>query len=304
MTRRLAEDEPHLIPILVDLRALDKATTVRGLMAMHLADEPSINFNAFDYMLREGRIVLLFDGFDELVTRLTYERAIEHLRTLLAAATGKAKIIVACRTQHFRSHTQVFEAMGGQTGPMTNWCVLEVERFTLQQIHQYLVKRYGGDEERATARLDLMRKVGAGEVGDGHLVELAQNPRMLSFVADLDVAQLRTAATDSKVISAARLYERLLGTWLAYEVERTAGQPGAAVTLLLDDLWRAVKRLALRLWQAGSPSCGSPSSPSSPRRCPIWQAGGSRPSRPLMRWARAACWCAPRRTCSGSSTGR
>ena len=37
-----------------------------------------------------GRIVLLFDGFDELALRITYERATEHLDTLLEAVEGQA----------------------------------------------------------------------------------------------------------------------------------------------------------------------------------------------------------------------
>lgn len=247
VTRRITEDEPHLVPVLVDLRALDKAPDVRGLLAAHLAThgEGVIDFRAFDYMLREGRVVLLFDGFDELVARLTYDRAVEHLRVLAAAATDRAKIVVACRTQHFSSHQQVFDALAEQVGDRTRWSVLEIERFTEKEVHDYLRNRYR-DEEQARERFALMQRVGGGE-----LVELAQNPRMLSFVADLDDDALGAAATESKLLSAARLFGRLLTSWLEHEVERTAGQPGAPVTLLVDDLWQAVETLALRLWRTG-----------------------------------------------------
>jgi hypothetical protein len=99
VARRIAETTPHLIPILIELRRLDKAHTVHGLVAAHLANhgEDLIDLKAFDYMLREGRIVLLFDGYDELATRLTYDRAAEHLDTLLEAVQDRAKIIVARR---------------------------------------------------------------------------------------------------------------------------------------------------------------------------------------------------------------
>jgi WD40 repeat protein/uncharacterized protein YjbI with pentapeptide repeats/3',5'-cyclic AMP phosphodiesterase CpdA len=245
VTRRITEQERHLVPLLVDLRAVDKASHLRGLLAAHLAThgEGEINFKAFDYMLREGRIVLLFDGFDELVARLTYDRAVEHLRVLAAEANDRAKIIVACRTQHFRSHQQMFDALAEQVG--VPWHVLEVERFTRSEMRTYLAGRYG-DEALADERLELMGRIGAGA-----LVELAQNPRMLSFVADLDAAALRAAATESKVISAARVFGRILTAWLEHEVERTAGQPGSPVTLLLADLWRAVEALAVRLWRRG-----------------------------------------------------
>ena len=74
----------------MELRALDKAHSVDGLVAAHLANhgEQVIDLKAFRYMLRQGRIVLLFDGFDELVARVTYDRAADHLETLLQAAEG------------------------------------------------------------------------------------------------------------------------------------------------------------------------------------------------------------------------
>jgi len=245
VTRRLAE-QGRPVPVLVDLRAVDKASDVRGLLAAHLAmhGEGVINFRAFEYMVREGRIVLLFDGFDELVARLTYERAMEHLRVLAAAATDKAKIVVALRTQHVSSHQQLFDVLAEQVG--VNWTVLEIERFTRAEVRRYLVNRYG-DQTRADERLELMGRVGAGE-----LVELAQNPRMLSFVANLDAERLAAAATDSKVISAARVFEGILTHWLEYEVARISGRPGTAEVLALPELWRAVEALAVRLWQSGA----------------------------------------------------
>ncbi|MGQ0574635.1 MAG: pentapeptide repeat-containing protein [Pseudonocardia sp.] len=247
VARRLGEQERHLVPVLVDLRAVDKASDLRGLLAAHLAThgEGVINPKAFEYMLREGRVVLLFDGFDELVARLTYDRAVAHLRMLAAAAHDRAKIVVACRTQHFSSHQQVLDALA-EHGERVPWCVLEIQPFTPDDVRRYLVNRYG-DEERADERLELMRRVGGGE-----LAELGQNPRMLGFVADLDPAHLRAAATETKLVSAARVFERVLTAWLEHEVERISGQPGAPESLPLPDLWRAVEALAVRLWRTGA----------------------------------------------------
>ena len=97
---------------------MDRSHSVDGLVAAHLAHhgEDRIDLRAFRYMLEEGRIVLLFDGFDELVTRLSYDRAADHLENLLEAARGKAKVVVAARTQHFRTDEQVFTALGRQVG--------------------------------------------------------------------------------------------------------------------------------------------------------------------------------------------
>jgi WD40 repeat protein/3',5'-cyclic AMP phosphodiesterase CpdA len=245
VARGIAETAPHLIPIFIELRALDKAHSVHGLVAAHLANhgEELIDLKAFDYMLREGRIVLLFDGFDELVTRLTYDGAADHLDTLLEATEDKAKIIVASRTQHFKSHDQVFTALGERVGLLPNRRILGVEDFTPAQIRRYLVGRYHGNERRAETRLRLINAV-------QDLLGLSQNPRMLSFIADLDDDRLRAAADAGHTISAADLYQQILQSWLSYEAKRSGGG-GATGVMLLDDLWQAVTTLAVRLWESG-----------------------------------------------------
>lgn len=251
VARRLAETASATIPILIELRALDKAHSVDGLVAAHLANEGEelIDLRAFHYMLREGRIVLLFDGFDELVSRLTYDRAADHLDTLLQAAQGRAKIVVASRTQHFRSQAQVFTALGERVGLLPHRRILGVEDFTPAQIRAYLVNRYGGDERRADGR---MRLIGGIE----NLLSLAQNPRMLSFIADLQEQRLQAAARSQHTLSTAALYREILESWLSHEAGRAAGRPGEPAGLGLADLWRSVTTLALRLWDTGQSYLG------------------------------------------------
>ncbi|MBF8189218.1 TIR domain-containing protein [Nonomuraea sp. K274] len=249
LARRIPAELPHLTPILIELRALDKAHSVDALVAAHLAGhgEEFIDLKAFRYLLRQGRIVLLFDGFDELVTRLTYERAADHLATLLAAAEDKAKIVVASRTQHFKSHNQVLTSLGEMVGVLPQRRVFSVEDFTPDQIRSYLANRFD-DGGEAGARMSLM-----GEITD--LLALAQNPRMLSFIADLDADRLRTVAGARHTISPALLYEEILSSWLAFE-ERRARVPGSPAALTTEELWRVVTALALRLWDTGESLLG------------------------------------------------
>jgi WD40 repeat protein/uncharacterized protein YjbI with pentapeptide repeats/3',5'-cyclic AMP phosphodiesterase CpdA len=245
LAQRIPVDLPHLTPIFIELRTLDKAHSIEGLVAAHLADhgEKNIDLRAFQFMLRQGRIVLLFDGFDELVTRTTYEQAAEHLDTLLAAATDDAKIVVTSRTQHFKSRAQVLTSLGELVGTLPQRRLLSVEQFNSSQVRTYLVNHYQGDVARANARLGLIS-------GIENLLELAHNPRMLSFVADLDVDQLRAVARVGHLLSPAALYSEILSAWLVGEERRTAGIRGATPGLAVAGLWRAVTALALRLWEA------------------------------------------------------
>ncbi|WP_322762120.1 TIR domain-containing protein, partial [Frankia sp. Cr2] len=245
IARRVPTELPHLTPIFIELRALDKAHTVYGLVAAHLANHGRnlIDLTAFRYMLREGRIVLLFDGFDELVNRVTYDRAADHLETLLQAAQGNAKIIIASRTQHFQTGSQVLTALGEKVGLLPGRRVLSVENFVPSQIRTYLVNHYGGDEKAADERMALIKNV-------QDLTGLSRNPRMLSFVANLDAARLAEVAKAGHTLSAAGLYQEILTSWLQFEVRRAQGVQGTPVTLSLDDLWTAVRTLALMLWES------------------------------------------------------
>lgn len=245
VARRIPAELPHLIPILLELRTLEKANSVEAMVAAHLAShgENLIDLKAFHYMLREGRIVLLFDGFDELVTRMTYDRAADHLDMVLRAADDKAKILISSRSQHFRTDAQVLTALGERVGLLAQCRVLSIEDFTPDQIRAYLGNRYGGDTEAADTRLRLLS-------GTQGLLGLSQNPRMLSFIADLDESRLQTVAESGQVLSAAFLYEEILGAWLSYEERRTGGVHGAAGGLTRSELWQAVTALAVRLWES------------------------------------------------------
>ncbi|MEU5879742.1 TIR domain-containing protein [Spirillospora sp. NPDC047279] len=243
LARRIPAELPHVIPILIELRALDKAHSVDGLVAAHLANhgEELIDLKAFHYMLRQGRIVLLFDGFDELVTRVTYDQATDHLDTLLQAAQDKAKIVVASRTQHFKSQAQVLTALGERVGVLPHRRVLGIEDFTPAQVRSYLVHRYG-DEETADDRLRILS-------GIEELLGLTSNPRMLSFIADLPEDRLRAVARARHTVSPADLYREILTSWLTHETERVRATGGPS-GLGTDDMWRAVGTLALRLWES------------------------------------------------------
>ncbi|MFJ8646712.1 TIR domain-containing protein [Streptomyces sp. NPDC093546] len=245
LARRIPDELPHLTPLLIPLNTLDRAHSLEGLVAAHLAAHgvDTIDLRALRYMLAQGRVVLLFDGFDELVNRVSYDRAADHLQVLLDAAVDHAKIVVSSRTQHFKSHEQVLTALGERVGLLPQRRILSVEGFTPDQIRAYLVKTYG-DEETADRRYRLLENI-------PDLLALCRNPRLLSFVAQLDADRLRAVAGAGRALSPARLYEDVFTSWLQYEEERHRKGPGSPPGLDLTELWAAVTALAERLWESG-----------------------------------------------------
>jgi WD40 repeat protein/3',5'-cyclic AMP phosphodiesterase CpdA len=242
VARRMTSEIPHMVPVLIELRNLEKARTMEELIAQHLtgAGERYLDLEAFPYMLREGRIALLFDGFDELVLRVSYQRATEHLETLLQAAAGRAKVVVSSRTQHFESDEQVKTALFQRTETLPGLRVARVQLFDESQILNFLVKLLEGDQERARQRFTLIKDI-------QDLLGLSHNPRMLSFIAALPEQELREAQERTGKITSAELYRLLIDRWLTFEYER-AQPKGAPPTLTVAERWHAVTAVALCLW--------------------------------------------------------
>lgn len=118
-------------------------------------------------------------------------------------------------------------------------------RFDRPQIQAFLT-RWTGSEEEALRRMELLEDV-------KDLMGLSENPRMLSFIAELDRADLEKAkGADGKVTSAA-LYRVLIERWLDFEIHRIEPR-GAAPGLPLAARWDAVSVLARHLWEKPEPT--------------------------------------------------
>ena len=292
LARRMARDKHPLVPVLVEMSKLEKQRSLKALLAQHfaMADVGRFDLDAFMYMLAEGRIALLFDGFDELALRLTYDRAVEHFETVVAAAQGAAKVVVTSRTQHFLTDHQVRLALAERAEKVPGYRLFTLEPFGEAQIRRFLgnlIKEPAEAEERYRL-LD--------EVKD--LLGLSENPRMLGFIARIEPAKLREAKAQGGEITAAKLYEILIAQWLDFE-QRRANPPGAP---------RGILRAAMR--EAGQPGgravLGAERQDADPRR----DGRGAGRRRGSSRrwwstwWGRDRCWCGMRRGGSRSSTGR
>ena len=196
LARRIPARLPHLIPHYIELRALDKAHSVDGLVAAHLANhgEDLIDLKAFRYMLAQGRIVLLFDGFDELVTRVTYERAADHLQTLLCRRRGQGE-------DRRRQPDAALQVAGtgvdrarraGRALPGRR--VLGIEDFTPSRSAPTLCTATASSRARRPAAAAHRRHRGPARP--------AGNPRMLGFIAALDAERLRAVAGAGRALSA------------------------------------------------------------------------------------------------------
>jgi len=245
LARRMGEDRlarRHApVPLLIEVRDFHRAPQLKGLLAQHLGDhDVEYRPDALRHMIREGQVVLLFDGFDELAQRLDFDHAADHLRTIVGAVEGRARVLLTSRKQHFHSDAQVRSILL-DTVEKVPFVMARLEPFTQKEIRAFFARRLAApaDGPVADERMALLDQV-------HDLAGLGQNPRMLSFIAGLGVEQLRAAAAGGE-ITAARLYQLLVDQWLAFERERKNPR-GTRAGLSDAQLIASVERLAVKLW--------------------------------------------------------
>jgi WD40 repeat protein len=252
LTRLLSREFRDLSPILIQLRDLEKGPTLDDLLAQHLYRNGvhDVTKDKLRYMIDTGKVALLFDGFDELELRVGYDSAADYLQALLNSLTGRAKVVLTSRTQHFLSTRQVHRAvrtgLGQRIETWTGTRVAILEDFTESQILEFLTSLYNGDRDRAQVRLNLISDI-------ANLLDLTRNPRMLAFVAGLDEQRLLAVQAEGGYLTAAGLYEEIIGYWLSNEEERQQHRRGLR-WLSRKERFAVCTRLALRLWRTDQPA--------------------------------------------------
>lgn len=205
------------VPLFVDLRDYTQAISFRQVI-LDLLDRHSIRaakFAAFEYVSREGQLLLIIDGFDEMATRGNYQVTLRNFRELNQQAFGRAKIILSCRTHYFTDAAEVHRLLsGGRTATMTpdvttlyreiatrrNFSILHLQEFDPGQVSSYVERRCGEH---------------AGRVGEFirntyNLDELSRRPVLL----DMIVSSADVLANTPREINAGTLYDAYTNIWL------------------------------------------------------------------------------------------
>ena len=146
-------------PILIQLRQWAERFNVPGLITSTLEIEHGLRaahgiYPAFERLNREGRLLLIFDGFDEMVRNANNSGvATDNFNALAALAKEpKAKVLLTCRTEYFASESHEEKTVMGRhatpTKPQEDWikgregfeCV-HLELFTDWQLQKALDRR-------------------------------------------------------------------------------------------------------------------------------------------------------------------
>ncbi|MGN5387461.1 NACHT domain-containing protein [Streptomyces sp. JL7001] len=92
------------IPLVIPLRDYAKQTSVAGLLSEFFFNKHKIglrHYDVFTVLNRMGRLLLIFDGFDEMASRIDRNTMVANFWELARVAEPGAKVLLSSRTEHF-----------------------------------------------------------------------------------------------------------------------------------------------------------------------------------------------------------
>lgn len=229
------------VPLFVDLREYRQAISFRQVI-LDLLDRNRVrsgSFDVFEYVSREGQLLLILDGFDEMATRGDYAVTLRNFREINKQASGRAKIIVSCRTHWFtsaRDEHRLLQMMRPATPSLTplyreiatrrNFTISYLQEFERDQIAQYLQTRCGADARRVETFID----------SNYNLADLSRRPVLL----DMIVTTASTLDHEPGAVGPGKLYRSYTDIWLDSNDWNTV--------LDVDAKTEFLQNLAVRLW--------------------------------------------------------
>jgi predicted NACHT family NTPase len=169
------------IPVVVPLRDYAKSVTVESLFSEFFFRKHEVlkSYSVFEKLNRMGKLLLIFDGFDEMAARVNRQQMIDNFWELAKVVVPGAKAILTCRTEHFPDaiegrqllNAELKASVADKTGEPPQFEVLELEKLGDEQISQLI----GRKASPATVQ---------HVMGNPQLLDLARRPVMVDLILE------------------------------------------------------------------------------------------------------------------------
>jgi formylglycine-generating enzyme required for sulfatase activity len=206
LTVRLLERGDARTPLFFSLRDYQHVETLQSIVTKGMTEKYGIlNFNypAFLRLLEEGRLLLIFDAFDELATLSERWATITSLRRLNEAVRGRSKVILTCRKHYFTTQAAEREGIAGSMPPprggelfaevegRRNYAIVDLEPFSPEQIREFVHSHYPDTSDAVMEQIGRLRLLEA-EATRPVLLEMILKtlPRLLKEAGPLNLATL------------------------------------------------------------------------------------------------------------------
>jgi formylglycine-generating enzyme required for sulfatase activity len=192
-------------------------------------------------LLEEGRLLLIFDAFDELATLSERWATVASLRLLNEAVRGRSKVILTCRTHYFTTQAAEREGIassmprGGELFAelegRRNHAIVYLEPFSPEQVREFVHRHHPENTDEVMEQIGRLREV----------EDLATRPVLLEMILKTLPRLLKEAGP----LNLAKLYETFTRLWLDNVARGDALMP--------QDKLRFSQALAIKLNQDALP---------------------------------------------------
>lgn len=200
------------IPMLINLRDYGKIMNIKEFITNFLVNTLKLknaDYDTFNAMNEAGLFLFIFDGFDEMSQKVDPKMVRQNFEELTKTIIGRNKVLLTCRTEFFRSSSQVEEVLSGayvSSELHPKFEILYLQDFPEDKIEQFLWRKVGREVGKAYF-LQMQETY--------NLMELAHRPVLLNMI----VASWPKLITQKKEIRVADLYQVYTNLWLERDIQ-------------------------------------------------------------------------------------
>jgi NACHT-associated inactive restriction endonuclease/uncharacterized protein DUF4062/WD40 domain-containing protein/pentapeptide repeat protein/NACHT domain-containing protein len=170
------------LPLVIPLRDYARAVSVESLFSeffFRKYEIPLPGYSAFEQLNRMGKLLLIFDGFDEMAARVDRQQMINNFWELARVVVPGSKAILTCRTEHFPEakegrallNAELKASTANLTGEPPQFEVLELSQFDDEQVRRLLAGRTTPEAAELIFR-------------NPQILDLARRPVMTELILD------------------------------------------------------------------------------------------------------------------------
>jgi WD40 repeat protein len=247
LEKYLKDPRNKRLPLLITLRAFTKAMTAQQLINDALLEQYKLPFvgsafEVFQEMNRQGKLLLILDGFDEMARRVDYQTVVDNFWELASLVDENSKVILTSRTEYFRWAKESEKILGGEEfGRRTiilappKFEVLYLEPFSDDQIRDLIARRLGTGEGPSVANRIMENP---------NLAEMLRKPLLVELLlAALDEASASILEDQSMVY----LYATNKLLLRNITAEKTFTSTTDKLYFLCELAWEMIKNSHLRI---------------------------------------------------------
>ncbi|MGH9837419.1 MAG: pentapeptide repeat-containing protein [Blastocatellia bacterium] len=206
----------HAAPVLIRMGEIRQAISWESILLHHFGDLgfPGLGVPQLDYLAKRGRVVFLFDAFDEMPDQVRADLIRDNFRELTRSIeTGEAggggwKAVFSCRTQYFRDRQERRRLLGQEQDlldlpDLPNLEVVRLRELTDRQVNAYLERAFPQNAHDEWVKIETVY----------HLSDLARRPVLLRMI-------VKSLPDCELPINAANLYSSYARSWLEREDQK------------------------------------------------------------------------------------